>query len=66
MGVKRALVFMNWQQRLKDMKFKLEARSLKVCDMLCVCLCGGGVQMFAWGMGRCVLCWLSCLRCEVW
>jgi hypothetical protein len=30
MGVKRSLVFMNWQQRLKDVQFKLEARSMQV------------------------------------
>jgi hypothetical protein len=31
LGVKRSLVFMNWQQRLKDVQFKLEARSMQVC-----------------------------------
>ncbi len=30
LGAERALVFMNWQQRLKDAQFKLEARGMEV------------------------------------
>lgn len=30
LGARRALVFMNWQQRLKDVQFKLEARAMQV------------------------------------
>lgn len=30
LGVSRALVFMNFQQRLKDAQFKLQARGMQV------------------------------------
>lgn len=31
LGAQHALVFMNWQQRLRDVQFKLEARQMEVC-----------------------------------
>jgi len=48
LGLNRALVFMNFQQRLKDFQYKLEASKMKVggwmlpsaatsCHVVCVC-----------------------------
>lgn len=34
LGTQRALVFMNFQQRLKDVQFKLEARAMEVGSLL--------------------------------